>query len=679
MKNQESNVLAQPFHGRSVVRGVLAALCLFLLTFASASAVDLFVSGILTPAAANGRYVPNGTYSGYDSWVHESGGYYIYNDFYSTITPALRYWNIDNDLNDEGSPSVYFFSSNNSDGASPALVTSWGPDMGTGTPIVTEGSAYPEIDIQGNNVTISDGSAAVTLINHSHFGAVDLAAGSVTRTFTIRNLGAAALTLSGASPYVAVSGVQAANFIVSAAPAASIPAAGSTTFQVTFTPTAAGNHNATLSIASDDADESPYTFAILGRGFTPRDLVVAGITAPTAANGTYLHQGVIFDMEYWKHETLGYYLFNDEYEGTRYWNIDVDTDDSDTDYLFYFASEAGTPVGLTGWSRGTGITGDPLINEANPAPDIMVRGNGVAIVDDDASPAFADHTQFGSLTVSSGSRARTFTIENTGNAVLTLTGPSPYVAVSGAAAGDFSVTTPPAATIAAYGSTTFTVTFDAAAEGARSATLSIASDDDDESPYNFSIQGNGVVAKNLIVSGITAPAAANGTYIYQGILNEFPYWLHEAGGYYIYNDDYSGSRYWNIDVDMDDTTSLFYSTAPSEASAPISVPSWFVVAGSSGTPVIAYAGPEIVIEGNSVAISDGDATPSATDHTDFGSIALSGGSLTRTFTIRNSGSETLTLMAASPFIAIGGDAAADFSVTALPESSIAAGSTPTFT
>ena len=389
-----------------------------------------------------------------------------------------------------------------------------------------------------------------------------MSAGSVTRTFTIRNLGAAALTISGASPYVTVSGAQAANFVVSAAPAASVPSAGSTTFQVTFTPTAAGNHNATVSIGSNDSDESPYTFAILGRGFTPRDLVVAGITAPAAANGNYVHQGVIFNMEYWKHETLDYYLFNDEYSSSRYWNIDVDTDDSDTDYLFYIASEAGTPVGLTGWSRGTGMTGDPLINEANPAPDIMVRGNGVAIVDDDASPSFADHTQFGSLAVSSGSRSRTFTIENTGNAVLTLTGPSPYVAVSGVAAGDFSVTTPPAATIAAYGSTTFTVTFDPAAEGTRNATLSIASDDEDESPYNFSIQGSGIVPRDLIVSNITAPAAANGAYVYQGILYEFPYWMHESGGYYIYNDEYTGSRYWEIDTDTNDTASNFLFERP---------------------------------------------------------------------------------------------------------------------
>jgi hypothetical protein len=673
MKNLEANV-----SGRSALRGVIVALAMFLLAFSSASAVDLFVSGILTPAAANGRYVPNGTYSGYDSWVHESGGYYIYNDFYSAATPALRYWNIDNDFNDEGSASVYFYSNNNSDGASPALVTAWGIDQGTGAPIVNEGSANPEIDIQGNSITLADGSTAVTLINHTHFGSVNLSGGSITRTFTIRNLGAAAVTLSGASPYVTVSGAQAANFVVSAAPAASIPSAGSTTFQVTFTPTAAGNHNATVSISSNDSDESPYTFAILGRGFTPRDLVVTGITAPAAANGNYVHQGVIFNMEYWKHETLDYYLFNDEYSSARYWNIDVDTDDGDTDYLFYIVSEAGTPVGLTGWSRGTGITGDPLIEEANPAPDIMVRGNGVAIVDDDASPSFADHTHFGSLVVASGSRARTFTIENNGNAVLTLSGPSPYVAVSGAAAGDFSVTAPPAATIAAYGSTTFTVAFDPAAEGTRSAALSIASNDDDESPYNFSIQGSGIIPRDLIVTDITTPAAANGAYVYQGILYEFPYWLHESGGYYIYNDEYSGSRYWEIDTDTNDTAANFYSNDHGEDASPVNVVDWHAETGSSGSPTIVYSGPEMAVEGNSVAITDGDATPSATDHTDFGPATAGGGSLTRTFTIRNTGPEPLALTGASPYIEISGAAAADFSVTAIPSPSVAAGASTTF-
>ena len=61
----------------------------------------------------------------------------------------------------------------------------------------------------------------------------------------------------------------------------------------------------------------------------------------------------------------------------------------------------------------------------------------------------ADHTCFGAVATSSGSGTRTFTIQNTGTAALTLNGASPYVSISGVAASDFSITTAPAGTVAA--------------------------------------------------------------------------------------------------------------------------------------------------------------------------------------------------------------------------------------
>lgn len=53
--------------------------------------------------------------------------------------------------------------------------------------------------------------------------------------------------------------------------------------------------------------------------------------------------------------------------------------------------------------------------------------------------------------------------------------------------------------------------------------------------------------------------------------------------------------------------------------------------------------PEIAVSGNSTEISDGDTTPSAADHTDFGSVLAAGGTVVRTFTIANSGSGALNL------------------------------------
>src|SRR5262249_50877836 len=89
---------------------------------------------------------------------------------------------------------------------------------------------------------------------------------------------------------------------------------------------------------------------------------------------------------------------------------------------------------------------------------------------------------------------------NTGAGVLNLSG-TPKVAVGGANAVDFTVTLQPTSPVAATnGTTTFQVTFDPSAAGLRSATLSIANDDSNENPYDFSIQGTGINATTYTVN-----------------------------------------------------------------------------------------------------------------------------------------------------------------------------------
>ncbi|MEW6302149.1 MAG: choice-of-anchor D domain-containing protein [Verrucomicrobiota bacterium] len=77
--------------------------------------------------------------------------------------------------------------------------------------------------------------------------------------------------------------------------------------------------------------------------------------------------------------------------------------------------------------------------------------------------------------------------------------------------------------------------------------------------------------------------------------------------------------------------------------------------------------PEINVTGNGVSIADGDTTPSTADHTDFGSVSTSNGTVTRTFTIRNTGSDGLTL-SGSPKVALSGTGSSHFSVTTQPSS-----------
>ena len=147
-------------------------------------------------------------------------------------------------------------------------------------------------------------------------------------------------------------------------------------------------------------------------------------------------------------------------------------------------------------SRGNayiGIDAIQIIGQVIPEPEMNVQGNNLSIPDGNATPSIANHTDFAGTAVSGGTVSRTFTIQNTGTASLSLSG-SPRVAVSGTNAADFTVTAQPASPVAAGGSTTFTVTFDPSAPGTRTATLSITNNDSDENPYNFSIQGTGMNA-----------------------------------------------------------------------------------------------------------------------------------------------------------------------------------------
>lgn len=649
--------------------------CLLLFLSLSATALvnaqSLWVAGITNPSAANGIYVKqSGNQYGYSYWKHQTQNYYIYNHVYSG--DGKNYWNIDMDYDDA---DVYFYSQ--SAATSPVGLT-WSAWSGTGNASVIVYTVTPEIDIRGNRVVIASGDATPSFGDHTQFGSADVTTGTATRTFKIYNMGAGALSLTGSSPYVTISGANASDFSVTAIPSNSIASSDSTSFEVTFNPSAVGNRIATISLANNDADENPYTFSIQGYGFTSGNLVVSGITTPAAANGSYIHQGVMFNFQYWKHATLNYYLYNDEYSSARYWNIDNNMDDAACYFFSKDHSDDPSPVNVVAWdTAGTlGGKGTPVVMEAVAVAHIAVMGNFIPLNNGDTIASFTNFTDFGSADVSTGSVISTFKIKNRGGATLTLTGSSPYIALSGTNASDFSVTAIPSSSIAAGDSTTFQITFNPSALGIRSASVTIASNDADVNFFTFSICGNGFTPQNLVVSGITNPAASNGNYVHQGVLYNFQYWKHESANYYIYNDDWSGTRYWNIDNNTNDSASFFWSKDHSADFSPVNVLAWDTAGTfmhATGTPVVRYSGPEMDVLGNNISIVDGDATPSSTDHTDFGSANIFAETVVRTFTIKNTGTTALTLTGSSPYITISGTNAAEFSVTSIPSPSIASG------
>lgn len=123
-------------------------------------------------------------------------------------------------------------------------------------------------------------------------------------------------------------------------------------------------------------------------------------------------------------------------------------------------------------------------------PEMGVKGNNVNILDGDTTPNSTDHTNFGNADVSGAGIDRTFTIRNTGDTYLNLSG-TPRINVTGANASDFTVTVDPSASVDPNATSNFTVHFAPSGLGVHTATISIDNNDADENPYNFDIQGFG--------------------------------------------------------------------------------------------------------------------------------------------------------------------------------------------
>ena len=253
---------------------------------------------------------------------------------------------------------------------------------------VNSGTSQAEINVSGLSINITDGDTTPSLADNTNFGSIGVGS-PVSNTFTISNTGTLPLNLTGVSPYVTISGSP--YFTLTTIPSNSIAPAGTTTFQITFTPSIIGTHTANIEIFNNDLDENPYNFTI----------------------------------------------------------------------------------------RGVGV---------GAQPEIVVEGAGNIINDGDTTPIINDNTHFGT-TSTNLLNVNDFTISNIGTGVLSLTGASPYITISGADATQFSMITIPTNTIAAGGNTSFSIGYNPTTAGTHNAVVSIINNDSNENPYNFNISG----------------------------------------------------------------------------------------------------------------------------------------------------------------------------------------------
>ena len=232
------------------------------------------------------------------------------------------------------------------------------------------------------------------------------------------------------------------------------------------------------------------------------------------------------------------------------------------------------------------------------------------------------------------------------------------------------------------GSINFTIRFRPTSPGLKTATFSIRSNDPNEDPYSFVVQGRGNGPQILIVGGSSATTVADGSTIAGGpngtMFPERPVASGMAGRTYnIRNTGNAPLRIESAVVTGLDPGAFTILRPDTGAGSPEIIPGGEVILGIVFDPtevglqeavidlqtnvvgptehytfavsgIGRNAGNEPAIEvrhgiRGGFLISDGDATPSSIDGTDFGQLASSATPVVRTFQVRNSGEATLDI------------------------------------
>lgn len=463
--------------------------------------------------------------------------------------------------------------------------------------------APAEIDVRFGTVSIPDGDTTPSYGEGTVFGSTPVSNGTVQQTFTILNQGGVALSVN----QITITGANAGDFSVTSSPSSSVPGSGSTTFTITFNPSAGGLRTATVNIANSDSNENPYNFNIAGSGSVPAasqlgagDVAFVGFNgdATTTTFAFVLLEPVVagtvikFTDSGWDGNALktgefaaqwtapsdlpfgtvvqfdeanpgpnfqpfsdgGYFTggrFHLESGGDQLFaytgspssptflaGLHTDSSQWDTSNVSSVASSQLPPQltdGVNAISFGNGATnfysgvylgsrtGDQaallakINNEANwqgsdnpqtlpsgtfngaatPAEiDVQYADGGVQVADGDTTPDQDEGTQFDAQGVSGDSQSHSFIIRNLGDQTLNLG----QVTVTGAHPDDFSVSLG-STTVGGAQQTILTVTFNPSEFGARTATITIASNDADEPSYDFVVRGLGRDASQVLSAG----------------------------------------------------------------------------------------------------------------------------------------------------------------------------------
>jgi predicted outer membrane repeat protein len=358
--------------------------------------------------------------------------------------------------------------------------------------------------------------AGTILVNGAVAGKDFSALAGVPTTFVIKNLGSLNLTKLA----ITGDGVDIDSFKFTQPTTTVLGAGGTTSFTVTFTPTATGMRNAALHIASNDPDENPFDINLKGASLLP-DIAVETPVGTDLTDGTsvvgYGSVGATstatktFTIRNSGLGNLG--IFGITFTGTNAANFTASAPGSTlllpgatTTFDVTFS-----PSGGTG-SRSASI----VINNSDPDAEssflVKLTGTGVGTPEIVASEPFGPElvtgtkSDFGSVGVSLV-HSKTFVVKNTGTATLS------NIAVTLSGSSTYTMTKIGVTSLAPGAQAQFSVTFKPTATGKKTSTLVIASNDANESQISLNLTGTGVSNSSATASSnlVAASAALTGS------------------------------------------------------------------------------------------------------------------------------------------------------------------------
>ena len=367
----------------------------------------------------------------------------------------------------------------------------------------------PDINIRQNSIDLANKTGIFD------FGEIQILSSSPAVTFTIQNTGGANLRLTR-TPAISMVGNNTNQFILNQTGMANTILPDSrTTFSLRFSPDSLDEKSAEIIMYTNDNDENPYSFLVIGTGTAPPipeirifekdgveifsgtsnydfgniqinqesdqitfniwnfgqgDLTLAG-NPYISLTGSHPGQFIISqpnaaEIPISPNDNTSFNIsFQPDSIGLKQANITVSNNDADESSFSFSISGECVP---------------------NPVSDIDIRLNTVSI------PSGTGEYDFEGTGVGN-SESITLTIVNTGTGTLNLTD-SPYISLSGSNANQFSIIQPLASAVAASGMTNFGIIFSPASDGNKRANISIATNDPDENPYEFIIRGEGTVS-----------------------------------------------------------------------------------------------------------------------------------------------------------------------------------------